>query len=131
MLNPRFLELSEILLIHDVQIARFGGMPGIRDRGLLESALAQPKATFGGELLHPTIHEQAIAYLYHMAKNHPFIDGNKRTAFAAMDVFLRVNGYVLKLTDTQIYNLVLQVVQGALSKEELANYLAQVVERTF
>lgn len=128
MLNPKFLALSEILLIHEVQIARFGGMNGIRDEGLLESALAQPKATFGGELLHTTIHEQAGAYLYHIAKNHPFIDGNKRTAFAAMDVFLRMNSYALKLTDEQSYRLVLQVVQGDLSKEELAACLQQVVE---
>jgi death on curing protein len=84
LLNPRFLELSEILLAHDVQIARFGGMYGVRDEGLLESALAQPKATFNGKLLHSTIYEQAAAYLYHIAKNHPFIDGNKRTAFMVM-----------------------------------------------
>lgn len=130
MLNPRFLELSEILLIHGVQIVRFGGMHGIRDEGLLESALAQPKATFSEELLHPTIYEQAVAYLYHIAKNHPFIDGNKRTAFAAMDVFLRMNGYILKLTDAQSYGLVLQVVQGNLGKEDLANYIERVVEKT-
>ena len=130
MLNPRFLALSEILLIHDVQIARFGGMPGIRDQGLLESALAQPKATFSGELLHLTIHEQAIAYLYHIAKTHPFIDGNKRTAFAAMDVFLRMNGYVLQLTNDQSCSLVIQVVQSETNKEELAAYLKQVIEKT-
>ncbi|MBD2465095.1 type II toxin-antitoxin system death-on-curing family toxin [Oscillatoria sp. FACHB-1407] len=127
MLNPRFLEPSEILAIHDVQIARFGGMHGIRDEGLLESALAQPQATFGGELLHATIHEQAGAYLYHLSTNHPFIDGNKRTAFAAMDVFLRLNGYRLRLTNDQAYELVLQVVQGDIGKEELANYLEQAI----
>lgn len=129
MLNPRFLELSEILLIHDVQISRFGGMHGIRDEGLLESALAQPKMTYGGELLHSTIYEQASAYLYHIAKNHPFIDGNKRTAFAAIDVFLRMNGYVLGLTDNQSYDLVLQVVQGDLGKEELANHIEHVLKK--
>ncbi len=127
--NPRFLELSEILLIHEVQIARFGGMQRIRDGGLLESALAQPKATYGSKLLHSTIYEQTSAYLYHIAKNHPFIDGNKQTAFAAMDVFLRINGYILRLTDTQSYNLVLQVVQDNLGKEELANCFERVVEK--
>jgi death on curing protein len=129
LLNPRFLELSEILLIHDVQISRFGGMHGIRDEGLLESALAQPKMTYSGELLHSTIYEQASAYLYHIAKNHPFIDGNKRTAFAAIDVFLRMNGYVLGLTDNQSYDLVLKVVQDDLGKEELANHIEHVLEK--
>ncbi len=128
--NPRFLKLSEVLLAHHVQIARFNGMYGIRDKGLLESALAQPEATFSGELLHPTIYEQAAAYLYHIAKNHPFVDGNKRTAFAATDVFLRMNGYILKLTDAQSYDLVLQVVQGNLEKEDLANYIERVIEKT-
>jgi death-on-curing protein len=112
-----------------VQIARFGGMQRIRDGGLLESALAQPKATYGSKLLHSTIYEQTSAYLYHIAKNHPFIDGNKQTAFAAMDVFLRINGYILRLTDTQSYNLVLQVVQDNLGKEELANCFERVVEK--
>lgn len=129
MLNPRFLELSEILLIHDVQISRFGGMHGIQDEGLLESALAQPKMTYSGELLHSTIYEQASAYLYHIAKNHPFIDGNKRTAFAAIDVFLRMNGYILGLTDSQSYDLVIQVVQGELGKEELAKHIEHVLEK--
>jgi death on curing protein len=129
LLNPRFLELSEVLLAHDVQIARFGGMYGIRDEGLLKSALAQPEATFSGELLHPTIYGQAAAYLYHISKNHPFVDGNKRTAFAAMDVFLRMNGYILKLTNTQSYDLVLQVVQGDLRKEDIANYIERVIQR--
>ena len=127
--NPRFLKLSEILAVHEDQIERFGGTHGVRDKGLLESALAQPTASFSGKLLHPTIHEQAAAYLYHIAKNHPFIDGNKRTAFAAMDVFLQLNGYLLRLTDTQSYHLVLQVVQGSLDKADLASYIEQVVEK--
>jgi death-on-curing protein len=104
-------------------------MYGIRDQGLLESALAQPKATFSGELLHSAIHEQAAAYLYHIAKNHPFVDGNKRTAFAAMDVFLRMNGYILKLTNVQSYDLVLQVVQDNIEKKELADYIERVIEK--
>jgi death-on-curing protein len=87
-----------VLSIHARQIERFGGTPGVRDEGLLESALAQPQATFGGQFLHPTISEQAAAYLYHIAMNHPFIDGNKRTAFAVTDTFLRLNGCALNLT---------------------------------
>ena len=90
--TPKFISISEVQEIHTDQISSFGGSPGIRDEGLLESALAQPQATFGGEFLHSTIPEQAATYLYHLAMNHPFIDGNKRTAFAVMDTFLRLNG---------------------------------------
>ena len=89
--TPNFVSKTMVLSIHARQIERFGGTPGVRDEGLLESALAQPQATFGGDFLHPTISEQAAAYLYHIAMNHPFIDGNKRTAFAVMDTFLRLN----------------------------------------
>ena len=123
MLTPNFITWDEVLDIHTDQISSFGGSVGIRDEGLLESALAQPQITFAGELLHPTIYEQAAAYLYHLAMNHPFIDGNKRTAFAVMDTFLRLNGYVLNLTNEQAYNLVLQVVQNQISKQELIGYL--------
>lgn len=128
---PKFLTQSVVLKIHERQIERFGGTLGIRDEGLLESALAQPQATFAGEFLHRTIYEKAAAYLYHIAMNHPFIDGNKRTAFAAMDTFLRLNGYSLNLTDEQAYTLVMQVAQGRMSKAELTTYLEQsIVDRS-
>ncbi|HEY9696215.1 MAG TPA: type II toxin-antitoxin system death-on-curing family toxin [Trichocoleus sp.] len=120
MQTPKFLNLQLVLRLHNRQIERFGGSLGIRDQGLLESALAQPEATFGGELLHSTLYDQAAAYLYHLSRNHPFVDGNKRTAFAVTDTFLRLNGCVLTLTNDQIYELVLQVAQGQMDKEELA-----------
>lgn len=125
---PKFLTRTDVLLLHADQIESFGGTPGLRDVGLLDSALAQPQATFAGELLHPTIPAQAAAYLYHLAMNHPFIDGNKRTSFAVMDTFLRVNGYVLTLTDEQAYNLVLQVVERKLDKAGLITELAKAVQ---
>ncbi|MEG4442281.1 type II toxin-antitoxin system death-on-curing family toxin [Microcoleus sp. AT9_B5] len=117
--TPKFLSLDEVLELHDDQISSFGGTPGVRDEGLLESALAQPQATFGGQFLHPTISEQAAAYLYHIAMNHPFIDGNKRTAFAVTDTFLRLNGCTLNLTDDRVYDLVMRVARGTMTKEEL------------
>ncbi|MFN6462042.1 MAG: type II toxin-antitoxin system death-on-curing family toxin [Nostoc sp. DedVER02] len=120
---PRFLSIFQVLDIHQDEINSFGGTSGVRDEGLLDSALAQPQATFGGELLHPTIHEQAAAYLYHLAMNHPFIDGNKRTAFAVMDTFITLNAYSLNLSQEQAYNLVIQVVQKEISKEELSAFL--------
>jgi death-on-curing protein len=121
--TPRFLSNSQVIKIHERQIEIFGGTAGIRDEGLLDSALAQPQTTFGGELLHPTIHEQAAAYLYHLAMNHPFIDGNKRTAFAVMDTFITLNGYTLNLSVEEAYNLVIRVVQREISKEELSTFL--------
>lgn len=123
MQTPRFLSISQVLDIHQDEINSFGGTSGVRDEGLLDSALAQPQATFGGELLHPTIHEQPAAYLYHLAMNHPFIDGNKRTAFAVMDTFITLNGYILNLSQEQAYNLVIQVVQKEISKEELSAFM--------
>jgi death-on-curing protein len=125
--TPDFLNQTTVLKIHTRQIEKFGGTPGIRDEGLLESALAQPQATFAGELLHPTIHEQAATYLYHLAMNHPFIDGNKRTAFAVMDTFLRLNGYSLNLTNEQAYDLVMQVAQSQMSKSDLAGCLEKAI----
>jgi death on curing protein len=121
--TPNYLSLQDVLRLHDRQVERFGGSTGVRDMGLLESALAQPEATFMGELLHPTFPAQAAAYLYHIAKNHPFVDGNKRTAFAVMDAFIRGNGYRLALTPDQAYELVLQVAQSDISKEELTEIL--------
>lgn len=125
MQTPEFLEIADIVDIHQILIEQFGGMTGIRDEGLLESALSQPKATFFGELLHPTLHEQAAAYLYHIAKNHPFLDGNKRTAYGAMEAFLRLNGYNLDLSNEEAYNMVMQVAQSEMTKEELSSFLEQ------
>lgn len=129
MQTPRFLSNSQVIKIHERQIELFGGNTGIRDEGLLDSALAQPQATFGGELLHPTIHEQAAAYLYHLAMNHPFIDGNKRTAFAVMDTFITLNGYSLNLSAEETYNMVIRVVRREISKEELSAFLELHLQR--
>ncbi|MEO1069264.1 MAG: type II toxin-antitoxin system death-on-curing family toxin [Cyanobacteria bacterium J06638_6] len=130
MLTPNFPSHEDVLLLHDDQIATYGGTAGVRDQGLLDSALAQPRATFGGELLHPALAEQAAAYLYHLSRNHPFIDGNKRTAFAVMDAFIEANGYSLSLTDDEAYNLVMQVAQGQLEKESLAQRLRDAMQPT-
>lgn len=117
-----------MLAIHQRQIEKFGGLDGIRDEGLLDSALGQPQATFFGELLHSTISEQAAAYLYHLAKNHPFLDGNKRTAFATMIAFLSLNDYELNMTEEEAYNMVIQVAQGEMTKEELSLLLEKHIQ---
>lgn len=125
MLNPEFVDKADVLAIQARQIEKFGGMAGIRDEGLLDSALAQPQATFFGELLHPTIAEQAAAYLYHLAQNHPFLDGNKRTAFATMIAFLSINGYDLDLTQEEAFDLLMRVARGRISKEEVAVFIRE------
>ena len=113
------------MAIHRDLIDTFDGAPGVRDEQALDSALAQPTASFRGRLLHPTIPEQAAAYLFHLVQNHPFIDGNKRTGFAAMDTFLRINGRRLEMDDDETYRTVTAVAAGDLSKEELAVLLKE------
>jgi death on curing protein len=81
--EPDFLTLEDVLLIHEQQLERYGGSPGIRDRGLLESAVAQPQAGFGGKYVHESIFDMAAAYAFHIAENQPFVDGNKRAALAS------------------------------------------------
>lgn len=88
---PVFLRLDEVLAMHADQIRRYGGRPGIRDLELLESALGAPEASYGGDYLHPTLHEMAAAYLFHIVRNHPFVDGNKRIAAALFLWFLDHN----------------------------------------
>ena len=125
---PKFLSTLVVLALHQDMVAAFGGAIGVRDEGLLDSALAQHKATFGGEFLHSTIYEQAAADLYHLSRNHPFIDGNKRTACAAMETFLELNGYELTLSDEEEYQLVIQVAQGNMTKDEISIFLEQCIQ---
>jgi death-on-curing protein len=120
-----FLTLDEVLAIHAHQVDRYGGALGIRDAKLLDSALAMPRATFDGELLHGTIFEQAAAYLFHLVKNHPFVDGNKRLGLATALVFLRLNGIRIRATDDELVELVLDVAAGRRSKAEVAVFLRE------
>ena len=112
-----FLTTEIVIQIHQRVIQEFGGEPGLRDRGLLESAVAMPRATFGGEDLHPGIAEKAAAYYFHLCTNHPFVDGNKRVAVAAAEVFLLINQRELMVGDEDFEELTLGVAAGRLSKE--------------
>jgi death-on-curing protein len=114
-----FLTTEAVLCIHAKQIARFGGSGGLRDRGLLESAVGMPQQTFDGQHLYEDVAAMAAVYLYHIAKNHPFEDGNKRTGFVAAETFLTINGYQLLLSDEEGYDLVVAVVEESLSKPDL------------
>lgn len=118
-----FLSFDEVLAIHARLIHRYGGSLGIRDRGLLESALAMPRMTFGGELLHGTLFEMAAAYLFHIVKNHPFVDGNKRAGLACGLVFLGLNEHRVVTTNDALVELVLGVVDGRTPKSEVAVFL--------
>jgi death-on-curing protein len=121
--QPVFLTLDELLALHADQIARYGGRPGIRDRGLLESALAMPRATFGGVYLHGTLHEIAGAHLFHLVRQHPFGDGNERAGLAAALAFLGLNDLELAAGEDEVVELVLGVASGRVSKAEVAVFL--------
>jgi death-on-curing protein len=121
--TPIFLSLAEVLEIHRDQIERYGGHPGIRDLGLLQSALAMPAAGFGGKYLHSDLIEMSAAYLFHIVQNHPFIDGNKRTGTVAAIVFLSLNGNELEADEAQLEKLVFAVAQGKAGKNTIADFL--------
>jgi death-on-curing protein len=123
-MSTRFLTLDEVLAIHAQWIELFGGSLGIRDVGLLESALAMPSAGFGDEDMHPTLHEKAAAYLYHIVKNHPFLDGNKRVGAAVALGFLGINGVSIETTNDELADLVLAVATGERSKANAAVFFA-------
>jgi death-on-curing protein len=125
-MEPSFLSLDEVLEIHDEQIERYGGSPGLRDAAGLESAVATPQVTFGGEFLHPSIPAMAAAYLYHLCQNHPFVDGNKRVGANAAITFLFLNGWDLTLDEEELVELVLSVASGRMGKPELT----KVVEKS-
>ena len=113
-----FLDVDVVLTIHTRMIQEFGGGDGLRDQGLLESAVAMPSATFGGQFLHDNLPAMAGAYLFHLCKNHPFVDGNKRVALATAITFLLVNDYELTCSKPDAEQLTLGVADGSISKDE-------------
>jgi death on curing protein len=125
MREPQFLALEEVLEIHADQLRRHGGAAGIRDWALLESALAAPQASWGGEFLHRDLAEMAAAYLHSIARNHAFVDGNKRVATLAAYTFLLLNGQELVADDESLEQFVLGVATGAVSKEEAAAFIRE------
>jgi death on curing protein len=124
--QPRFLSAKIVLRIHDDQITEHGGSRDMRDFGLFDSALAQPRAQFGGEYLHSSIYLMAASYGFHLCQNHPFADGNKRTAFGAMMMFLKLNGFDFLVTEEDAYRAMMQVATGQMDKEHLAYWLEHV-----
>ena len=121
----RFLGLEEVLALHADQIERYGGSAGVRDLGLLESAVAAPESSFGGGYLHGSLPEMAGAYLFHLAQNHAFVDGNKRVAAAAMIMFVYLNDHDLECNENELVDLTLGVATGTTTKAEVAVFLAE------
>jgi death-on-curing protein len=122
-MNPRFLELAEALEIHRSRIELYGGADGVRDIGLLLSALAQPAAGLGGEYFHADLYEMAAAYLFHLARNHPFVDGNKRTALACCLVFLDYNNIEVEADPIELETITLAAADGTTDKAIIAEFL--------
>lgn len=122
MIAPVFLGLDEVIEIHHDQIKRYGGHPGIRDIELLKSAINMPAACFGGDYFHTDIYEMAAAYLFHIVRNHPFLDGNKRTGAVASVVFLMMNGIELHADEDRFAKMVLSVAEGKTGKAAVARF---------
>ena len=120
----RYLTLLEVLELY-LQVMEQSGsqLIGLRDRSGLESALAQPLMTFSGKQLYPTLAEKASALGFSLIKNHPFVDGNKRTGHAAMETFLLLNGFEIEASVDEQEKVILQVVSGELGPEEFADWL--------
>jgi death-on-curing protein len=121
-----FLTVDDVLDLHADQIAVYGGDPGLRDRGLIESAVATPAATFGGESLHKDIFAMAAAYAFHIAESQGFVDGNKRTGLAAAYAFLGLNGYRLQEVGDRLYDAMIVVSAHRLDKEGLAQVFREL-----
>lgn len=117
-----YLTIEEIILLHDRQVRVHGGLEGIRDLGLLASAIDMPRTTFDGKELHKSLFDKAAAYLFHIIKNHPFNDGNKRTGAFTAILFLRMNGIKLDLDLAQYENLVILTAKGHASKTQISRF---------
>jgi death-on-curing protein len=119
----RYLTLGEVVELHRRVLQAGGGAPGIRDLGALDSAVAQPKATFGGVDLYPTVVEKATALCFSLVQNHPFVDGNKRVGHAAMETFLVLNGTEIAAAVDDQERLMLDLAAGRIDRVYLTDWL--------
>ncbi|NGZ08540.1 MAG: type II toxin-antitoxin system death-on-curing family toxin [Nitrospira sp. LK70] len=118
-----FLSVDDVLLLHADTIDIDGGSHGVRDHGLLDAAVAMPRQQFGGAYLHEDLAAMAAAYMFHIAQNHPFVDGNKRAAALSALVFLNVNGIAELPEPKELETITLQVAAGELSKDTVMQWL--------
>ena len=126
--DPIFLSVEDVIFLHDEELARFGGAAGIRDLGLLASAVGTPQASFGGEFLHPDLFSVAAAYAFHIAQNQPFVDGNKRAGLLAALVFLDLNGTVIPASEPRLYQAMIDIAERTLDKAGLADLLRELAK---
>src|SRR3972149_11896600 len=119
----RFVSLAEVLELYRRVVEATGGSLGIRDLHGFESALAQPRMTFEGDDLYPTVVEKAAALAFSLIKNHPFVDGNKRVGHAAMELFLLINGFEIRASTDEQEHLILHVASGEADRDELVDWL--------
>lgn len=119
----KYLTTDQVLLIHSRSIKRFGGSEGIRDIGLIESAVARPQASFGGKDLYKNIFEKSAALLQSLLKNHAFIDGNKRTALSSAGIFLKINGFELINTHKEELEFAIEVDNENLTLKKISTWL--------
>lgn len=129
-MTPRFLDLDEVLHLHARQLEAFGGRPGIRDLGALQSVLSMPEAGLGERYFHADLWSMASAYLFHLCQNHPFVDGNKRVALAASRYFLHLNGLGFAGKSDDLLALTLNTAAGKLKKPAIAAYFKRHAKRT-
>jgi death-on-curing protein len=123
-----FLSWEIVMDIHRRSLEAHGGQDGFIDRGVVESAIAQPRQTMFGEYLHEDIAHMAAAYLFHLATTQGFLDGNKRTALICMSTFLELNGYVVHVPEPEMYELVMDVANNRMGKGELADWIRERIE---
>lgn len=126
--EPLFLDVEDVIELHGTQLEIFGGSPGLRDRGLLESAVAQPQTSFGGEFAHDGLFAMAAAYLFHIVSNHAFVDGNKRAGVLSAVVFLDVNGISIDHPSEALYELTMGVAEGRIEKPAVAAELERIAK---
>lgn len=126
----RYLSLAEVIELHRRVIDQSGGAPGLRDTGRLESAVAQPRISFGGRDLYPSLIEKAGALCFSLVQNHPFVDGNKRLGHAAMEVFLILNGHEIRAGVDEQETVIIGVASGQVSRESLVEWLNEHVFET-
>lgn len=125
--TPLFLTLAEVVELHRQGVERFGGSAEMRDLGLLQSALAMPMASFGGQFLHPDLPAMGAAYLFHLVTNHPFVDGNKRIGAVGARVFLLINDAPFDPSEEEYGDLVLGVARSEVSKDEVIAFFRRFV----